>query len=242
MINLSGFHDFESTYQEKYIQMIEYVAPGNIDDRILSRTVKLLNEGGIAALPTDTSWSIVCSTQSREGIKKLRHLSGERDERYFTLLCSNISQFGDWCSLDNTRFRLIKRLAPGPYVFILKTLLGTEKALSLRRREIGVKLPDYPIPMALINNLGCPLYGITAKRTMIKAPLVEVEDESEDKANALYREDVLFEGGWELEDIPGLDIILDPGEDRERFFSTVLDMREEGDVILLREGVGPWPV
>jgi hypothetical protein len=93
--------------------------------------------------------------------------------------------------------------------------------------------------MALIDNLGCPLYGITAKRTMMKDPLVEVEDE--DKANALYREDVLFEGGWELEDIPGLDLILDPGEDRDRVFSTVLDMRE-GDVIRLREGVGHWPV
>ena len=218
--------------------MIEYVAPENIDDRILSRTVKLLEEGGIAALPTDTSWSIVCSTQSREGIKKLRRLSGERDERYFTLLCSSISQFGEWCSLDNTRFRLIKRLAPGPYVFILKTLLGTEKALSLRRREIGVKLPAHPIPRTLINNLGCPLYGITAKRTMTGDELDE-EDETE-KLQALYREEVLFEGGWELEDIPGLDLILDPGEDRERVFSTVLDLRE-GDVILLREGIGPWP-
>jgi tRNA threonylcarbamoyl adenosine modification protein (Sua5/YciO/YrdC/YwlC family) len=225
--------------------MIEYVAPGNIDDRVLGRTIRLLNEGGIAALPTDTSWSIVCSIQSRDGIKKLRRLSGERDERHFTLLCSNISQFGDWCSLDNTRYRLIKRLTPGPYVFILKTLLGTEKALSLRRSEIGIKLPDHPVSAALINNLGCPLYGITAKRTMIKDPSVEGEymDEDENKANVLYREDtdVLFEGGWELEDISGLDLILDPGEDRERVFSTVLDMRE-GDVLLLREGVGPWPV
>jgi tRNA threonylcarbamoyl adenosine modification protein (Sua5/YciO/YrdC/YwlC family) len=221
--------------------MIEYVTSGNIDDRVLNRTVKLLEEGGIAALPTDTSWSIVCSIQSREGIKKLRNLSGERDERYFTLLCSSISQFGDWCNLDNTRYRLIKRLAPGPYVFILKTLLGTEKALSLRRSEIGVKLPDHPVPMALINSLGCPLYCITAKRTMIKDPQDEAEEDAEDKSKALYQENVLFEGGWELDDIPGLDLILDPGEDRERIFSTVLDMRE-GDVVLLREGVGPWPV
>ena len=180
--------------------MIEYVAPRNIDDRVLSRSVKLLEGGGIAALPTDTSWSIVCSIQSREGIKKLRRLSGERDERYFTLLCSNISQFGEWCSLDNTRFRLIKRLAPGPYVFILKTLLGTEKALSLRRREIGVKLPDNPVPITLINTLGCPLYGITAKRTMARD--LQIDEEDEGGFNALYREDVLFEGGWELEDIP----------------------------------------
>ena len=221
--------------------MIEYIVPDNIDDRILARTVNFLREGGTAAIPTDTSWSVVCSMNSREGIKRLKLLSKERDERYFTLICSDISQFGEFCSLDNTRFRLIKRLTPGPYVFILKTLLGTEKALSLRRREIGVKLPDYPVPMTLINSLGCPLYGITAKRSMMQDPEADDEEEVEEKSKALYKEDVLFEGGWELEAIPGLDLILDPGQDRERIFSTVLDMRE-GDVVLLREGAGPWPV
>jgi hypothetical protein len=70
---------------------------------------------------------------------------------------------------------------------------------------------------------------------------IETEEEGEEKINALYGEDVLFEGGWELDAIPGLDLILDPGHDRERVFSTVLDMRE-GDVMLLREGAGPWPV
>jgi tRNA threonylcarbamoyl adenosine modification protein (Sua5/YciO/YrdC/YwlC family) len=222
--------------------MIEYVTPGNIDDRILHRTITLLGQGGIAALPTDTSWSIVCSSQSREGIKKLRALSGERDERYFTLLCSNIAQFGEWCSLDNSSFRVIKRLSPGPYVFILKTLLGTEKALSLKRKEIGVKLPDHPVPISLINNLGCPVYGITAKRTMVGAESEEGAHNGATNNNteALYGEDVLFEGGWELEEINGLDLILDPGHDRDRVFSTVLDMRT-GEVILLRQGIGLWP-
>ena len=222
--------------------MIEYVAPGNIDDRVLLKSVKLLEGGGIAALPTDTSWSIVCSIQSRDGIKKLKSISGERDERFFTLLCSSIAQFGDWCNLDNTRFRIIKRLTPGPYVFILKTLLGTEKTLSLKRSEIGVKLPDHPVPVALIKALGCPLYGITAKRTMTNSfDADDYDSDTDNEANALYKEDVLFEGGWELEDINGLDLILDPGHDRDRVFSTVLDLRT-GEVILLRQGIGQWPV
>ncbi|MDR3161175.1 MAG: Sua5/YciO/YrdC/YwlC family protein, partial [Spirochaetaceae bacterium] len=94
--------------------MIEYVSPSNIDDRVLSRGSALLREGGLIGLPSDTSWSLVCSMASREGIKRLRRLSGERDERHFTLLCSDISQFGELCGIDNTRFRLIKRLSPGP--------------------------------------------------------------------------------------------------------------------------------
>jgi len=212
--------------------MIEYIVPGNIDDRILARAAKLLGEGGTVAIPTDTSWSIVCSMNSRDGLKRLRSLSREKDERRFTLLCSDISQFGEFCSLDNTRFRLIKRLAPGPYVFILKTLLGTEKILGLKRQEIGVRLPDYPVPLHMINTLGCPLYGVTAKREMLSAE--ETDQESTD-------EETLFEWGWELEDIPHLDLVLDPGEDRKRIFTTVLDL-SSGEIQVLRQGAGHWPV
>jgi len=237
--------------------MIEYIVPGNIDDRVLTRAANLLRNGGTVAIPTDTSWSVVCSMNSRDGLKRLKALSNDRDERHFTLLCSDISQFGEFCSLDNTRFRLIKRLTPGPYVFILKTLLGTEKILGLRRREIGVRLPDYPVPVALINTLGSPLYGITAKRTMSGADLQYDDDDFEDveeypsddrelpreapRGAAFFREETLFDGGWEMDDIRGLDLILDPGEDRNRIFSTVLDI-SSGDVQVLRQGAGLWPV
>jgi tRNA A37 threonylcarbamoyladenosine synthetase subunit TsaC/SUA5/YrdC len=93
--------------------------------------------------------------------------------------------------------------------------------------------------MALINSLGCPLYGITAKRSMSN---VSFDDSDNDIiTEPVYREDELFEEGWELEEIEGLDLIIDPEHDRDRVFSTVLDMRT-GEVILLRQGIGPWPV
>jgi tRNA threonylcarbamoyl adenosine modification protein (Sua5/YciO/YrdC/YwlC family) len=221
--------------------VIEYIVPTNIDDRVLIRAAGLLEDGGLAALPTDTSWSLVCSLKSPLGIKKLRRFSGERDERHFTLLCSDISQFGEWCSLDNSRFRLVKRLSPGPYVFILKTLPGTEKALDIRRREAGVRIPGYPVPVRLIETLGHPLYSITAKKSMCPG-----ENGWNDEAGGIdaelppIPEDNLFEGGWELEAIDGVDMVLDSGEERERIFSTILDL--SGDEIkLLRQGAGPWP-
>ena len=221
--------------------MVEYVIPSNIDDRILARTAMKLQNGALVALPTDTSWSIVCSLKSPEAIKKLRLLSGERDERHFTLLCSSISQFGELCSLSNSRFRLIKRLSPGPYVFILKTLLGTEKALDIRRREAGVRIPGYPVPIRLIETLKHPLYSITAKKSM-------ADDGGWERANAEYAvtelppipEEELFESGWELEDINGVDMILDSGEERARIFSTILDLCGD-EVRLLRKGAGAWP-
>jgi tRNA threonylcarbamoyl adenosine modification protein (Sua5/YciO/YrdC/YwlC family) len=208
----------------------------------LARAARILGQGGLAAIPTDTSWSLVCSLKSPAGIKKLRALSGEREERHFTLLCSDISQFGDLCSIDNTRFRLIKRLSPGPYVFILKTLPGTEKILDIRRKEAGVRISGHPVPQALIETMQHPLYSITAKRSMIS----DADDlfGTDEEPNSLELPPIpgenLFDGGWEIEDIRGVDIILDSGEDRERIFSTILDI--SGDEInLLRRGAGPWP-
>ncbi|MDR2942554.1 MAG: L-threonylcarbamoyladenylate synthase [Treponema sp.] len=221
--------------------MIEYIVPSNIDDRVLSRSARMLESGALIALPTDTSWSIVCSIKSPEAIKKLRRLSGERDERHFTLLCSSISQFVDVCSLDNTRFRIINRLSPGPYVFILKTLPGTEKSLDIRRHEVGVRIPDYPVPIKLIKTLEHPLYSITAKRSMSGGDWETFNEEETGTELPSIPEDELFESGWELEDINGVDLILDGGEERERIFSTILDMCSD-EIKLLRKGAGQWPV
>jgi tRNA threonylcarbamoyl adenosine modification protein (Sua5/YciO/YrdC/YwlC family) len=231
--------------------VIEYIVPTNIDDRVLLKSSRLLGEGGLLGIPSDTSWIVVCSLESKEGIKKLRKISGERDERHFTLLCSDISQFGEFCNIDNTRFRLLKRLSPGPYVFILKTLLGTEKTLQLRRGEIGVRIPDHPVPLAIIKTLGCPLYSVTAKRGMTDgnlhedypafAGIIHSEEHSihEDGLPPIPEED-LFEGGWELEAIAGLDMILDTGEERPRIFSTILDVSGD-EVTPIRMGAGAWP-
>jgi tRNA threonylcarbamoyl adenosine modification protein (Sua5/YciO/YrdC/YwlC family) len=214
--------------------MIEYIVPNNIDDRLLSRGAAILAGGGVLAVPTDTSWSLVCSYKSREGIRRLKTIAPERDEPRFTLICSEISQIGDLCKLDNSRFRLVNRLTPGPYVFILPALHHTGKALNLQRREIGVRIPDNPVPGALVKALGQPLYAITAKRTMMQAGGYN-EDEDAPEAEAL------FDGGWELEAIDGIDLILDTGEDQERILSTVLDMRED-EVVVVREGAGRFPL
>jgi tRNA threonylcarbamoyl adenosine modification protein (Sua5/YciO/YrdC/YwlC family) len=225
--------------------MIEYVTPGNIDDRVLARAAAVLSAGGLLALPSDTTWITACSFSSREGIRRLRRLSGVRDERHFTLLCSDISQFGEFCSLDNSRFRIIKRLAPGPYVFILKTLAGTGKALGLRRPELGVRIPNHPVPLAVIKTGGAPLYSITAKRSMRTGEPDafgenEPDETGEEAALPRIPEEDFFESGWELEGIENLDLILDGGEDLPRIFSTVLDMTGD-EIRTLRRGAGPWP-
>jgi tRNA A37 threonylcarbamoyladenosine synthetase subunit TsaC/SUA5/YrdC len=115
-----------------------------------------------------------------------------------------------------------------------------EKVLDIRRHEVGVRIPDHPVPISLINTLKHPLYSITAKRSMTGK--FETFAKSEDDGSELpsILEDELFESAWELEDINGVDLILDTGEERERISSTILDMCDN-EIKVLRKGAGPWP-
>ena len=110
------------------------------------------------------------------------------------------------------------------------------------RRETGVRIPDHSVPLALIETLAHPLYSITAKKSMRAGAEWEGgEADAGDTELPPIPEDDLFEGGWELEEIDGVNLILDSGEERERIFSTILDLSGE-EVEILRRGAGPWPV
>ncbi|MDR1867813.1 MAG: L-threonylcarbamoyladenylate synthase [Treponema sp.] len=210
-----------------------YIVPENIDNRIIKQGINILSGGGLVAFPTDTSWAISCSFKSPAGIKKLRHISGERDERHFTLLCNSISQVSELCPINNSEYRFLKKMVPGPYLFLLKTFNGAEKILGLRRPIVGVRIPNHPVPICLIETLKEPLYSITAKRSMLVHNKKEISDPL-----GIIEED-LFEDGWELEAIPGLDMLMDPSKTQERLFSTILDCTGE-EIILLRQGAGSY--
>ncbi len=208
---------------------IEYLVAENPDSRVLKRAAAMLEGGGLVALPTDTSWSIVCSIASKEGIARLRKL-GEKRDRPPTVMCAGLSQASELCGMDGAAHRLMKRLTPGPYVFVLKSSVRVAKDFGLKREEIGIRIPDHAVPLSLMAELGGPLLSATAKRNMLDPELGEPE----------FPEEFLFQGGWELEELKGVDLILDTSEDNERRLATVLDLRS-GGVEVLRLGAGPYP-
>ena len=210
--------------------MIEYIVAGNPDTRVVRRAVAILEGGGLVVSPTDTSWSVLCSIASREGVTRLKKLLKTGRDRPPTVMCASLQQVSELCEVDTAAFRVMKRLVPGPYVFVLPSSNRTAREFDLRRAELGVRVPAHRVPLSIIEALGRPLLSVTAKRTMIDP----------DRAEPDFPEELLFNGGWELEDLPGVDLILDPGEDNERRLATVLDMRS-GDVRVLRLGAGPYP-
>jgi tRNA A37 threonylcarbamoyladenosine synthetase subunit TsaC/SUA5/YrdC len=129
-------------------------------------------------------------------------------------------------------------------VFILRALSGTEKALGIRRREVGVRIPANPVSPALIRALGNPLYSITAKRSMAGGDDAASADTPE--GELAIAEEELFTGGAEIDDIRDVSMVLDPGEEQPRIFSTILDLSGTGaaqsGAELIRRGAGQWPL
>jgi tRNA threonylcarbamoyl adenosine modification protein (Sua5/YciO/YrdC/YwlC family) len=208
--------------------MIEYINRTNTDDRVLARTKMILDEGGVIAYPTDTSWSIGAGVHSEKGIAKLRKLKGDFNKNFpITMICSKISQITEVADLSNRNFRIIARLAPGPYVFILPALKKIEKKVNMKRLEIGIRIPNHPVPVKIIETLGNPIFSITASKNLMDHGWW---DDS-------YAEENLFECGYELENIDGIDLILDTGEDLPKVLSTVMRMSEE-DMTIIRQGIG----
>lgn len=204
--------------------MIEYVQPHDPDDRIIAKAVEILHRGGLVAYPTDSSWGIGCSSESKDGLDRLTRLREDK-KKEFTLICNNISQMSEVAHLHNEEFRVIKPYVPGPVVFILKPIKRIERKIGIKRPEVGLRIPAHIIPQKLVQALGVPMFSITAGKDMI-----------EEGGDREYPEENLMECGWELEGIEGIDLIIDSGEVLEKRLSTVISLIE-GDVEILREGL-----
>jgi tRNA threonylcarbamoyl adenosine modification protein (Sua5/YciO/YrdC/YwlC family) len=207
--------------------MIEYIYTTSIDEKIIKKAALLLEQGGLVAYPTDTSWGIGCSINSSSGIENLRRLKGGFKKQTFTLICSSISQISEVAYLTNKHFKLIKQLTPGPYVFILPAQQKIEKKVNIKRLEIGVRIPSHPVPIKIVETIGHPIFTTTASRAL-------ADNKYGDTNNV---EQTLFENGWELEYIDGIDMILDTGETLPRVLSTVIDMTHD-NIKVIREGIG----
>jgi tRNA threonylcarbamoyl adenosine modification protein (Sua5/YciO/YrdC/YwlC family) len=209
--------------------MIEYIVPTNIDDRILRRAAEVMKNGGLVAHPTDTSWHISCAYSSGPGFSRLKTLKDGARGYLFTLFASDISLVSDIAAISTSQYRLMRRMTPGPYVFILDSLRSLEKQIGEKRRKIGIRIPGDPVSRAILETIGEPMFSTTAARTMDDPGWWDTS----------FADENLFEMGWELEGISGIDMILDGGEALSKTLSTVLDLSGE-EVVVIRQGIGEY--
>jgi tRNA threonylcarbamoyl adenosine modification protein (Sua5/YciO/YrdC/YwlC family) len=124
--------------------------------------VQILHAGGIAAIPTDSSYAFVCHLDDKAAAENLRRIRGVDDRHHLTLLCRDLSELASYARVDNRQYRLLKSGTPGPFTFILEATKEVPRRVSHpSRRTIGLRVPEHAVTHALLEQLGQPLLATT---------------------------------------------------------------------------------
>lgn len=136
--------------------------PDNPQPRLIKQASSIIKNGGVIALPTDSSYAIACHLGDKAAQNKIRILRGVDDKHHFTLMCRDLSEIAIYAQIDNQQFRLLKANTPGSYTFILQATREVPKRLQHpKRNTIGLRVPDHPITLALLAELNEPLLTMT---------------------------------------------------------------------------------
>jgi tRNA threonylcarbamoyl adenosine modification protein (Sua5/YciO/YrdC/YwlC family) len=136
--------------------------PHNPQARLLKTAAQLLHDGGVLAVPTDSSYALVCHLDDKDAAAQLRRLRGVDDKHLLTLLCRDLSELATYARVDNQQYRWLKLGTPGPFTFILEATKEVPRRLSHpSRRSIGLRVPDHAITQALLAHFGQPLLATT---------------------------------------------------------------------------------
>ena len=138
------------------------VHPDNPQPRLLKQAVQILHAGGIAAIPTDSSYALVCHLDDKAAAETLRRVRGVDDKHHLTLLCRDLSELASYARVDNRQYRLLKLGTPGAFTFILEATKEVPRRLSHpSRRTIGLRVPEHRVTQELLSLLGQPLLATT---------------------------------------------------------------------------------
>jgi tRNA threonylcarbamoyl adenosine modification protein (Sua5/YciO/YrdC/YwlC family) len=138
------------------------VHPDNPQPRLLKQAVQLLERGGVLAVPTDSSYALVCHLDDKAAADRLRRIRQVDDKHHLTLLCRDLSELANYAKVDNRQYRLLKLATPGPYTFILEASKEVPRRLSHpSRKTIGLRVPEHTALMALLDLHNAPLLATT---------------------------------------------------------------------------------
>jgi len=138
------------------------VHPTNPQPRLIAQAAAIIRAGGVIAYPTDSCYAIGCHIGDKEAMQRLRSIRQIDDKHHLTLMCRDLSEIASYAQVDNVQYRLLKKLTPGSYTFILRASREVpRRLLHPRRRTIGVRVPEHAVAHALLAALGEPLLSAT---------------------------------------------------------------------------------
>ena len=144
--------------------MLTKINPKNPQERLIIKVVDILKKGGIIAYPTDTYYGIGCDIMNKKAIEKIYQLKQRNRIKPFSFICSGLKNISHYAKVSNYAYKTMKRLLPGPYTFVLEGSKLVPKIMLTKRKTAGIRVPDHPICLELVETLGNPI--ITTSATM----------------------------------------------------------------------------
>ena len=142
--------------------MLIELNPQNPQERLIKKVVQVLERGGVIAYPTDTFYGIGCDIMNKKAIQRIYQLKQRDQKKPFSFICSNLKNISDYAKVSNYAYKTMKRLLPGPYTFILEGSKLVPKIMLTNRKMAGIRVPDHPIPVAIVEGLGNPIISTSA--------------------------------------------------------------------------------
>jgi len=153
------------------------IHPENPQARLLKQAVALLEKGGVLAVPTDSSYALVCHLDDKAAVDQLRRIRQVDDRHHLTLLCRDLSELASYARVDNRQYRLLKAATPGAFTFILEASKEVPRRVSHpSRKTIGLRVPDHLVLQALLDLHGGALIGTTLIPPDEAEPLNDAQD------------------------------------------------------------------
>ena len=142
--------------------MLLSINPENPQLRLIHQVVDCLKQGGVIVYPTDTTYGIGCDIFNKKGVKKIYQIKQRDPRKPFSFICADLSDVANYAQVSNFAFKTMRRKLPGPYTFVLEATRVVPDLLTTKQRTVGIRIPDNPIALAIVHELGHPLVTTSA--------------------------------------------------------------------------------
>ena len=165
----------------------------NPQPRLIKQAAELVRKGSVIVYPTDSGYALGCHLGDKDAVARIRKIRAVDDKHHLTLVCRDLSEIAHYSRVDNVQFRLLKSNTPGSYTFILDATKEVPKRLQHpKRNTIGLRIPDHPVALALLEELGEPLLSSSL---IMPGEEMTMHDAEEIRELLDHQVDLVIDGG-----------------------------------------------
>jgi tRNA threonylcarbamoyl adenosine modification protein (Sua5/YciO/YrdC/YwlC family) len=167
------------------------VDPNRLKGRILTQAADEMRRGGVIIYPTDTIYGLGCDITQKGAIERIRRIKGRDAKKPMSFVCADLTNISRYAQVSNFAYRVLKHCLPGPYTFVLPATKETPRILQTKQKTVGIRVPDHPVALGLVAQLGGPIISTSANRSTQEV----ISDPEELESEMGHEVDIVLECG-----------------------------------------------